>query len=195
MHRLIVDMGNVVVFFDHRRACRQLAALGRPGTTDDEVFDRLFHEPLERQYDEGEISTAEFLAALRSHFGIIESDAAIARAWTDIFQPNETLARQLADLKQTAPRLVLASNTNELHFAAVRALIPHVIALFDALVLSFEVGARKPAERFYQQVLVSAGAAAEDCLYIDDRADFVAAAQALGMQGLVYQPGMVIANV
>jgi hypothetical protein len=77
---LVIDMGNVIAFFDHHRACRQIAALGRPGTTEDEVCDLLFHQPLERQYDTGEISTAAFLTALRTAFGITVPDAVIANA-------------------------------------------------------------------------------------------------------------------
>lgn len=186
---LILDMGNVLVFFDHHRACRRLAALGQPGTTEDDVFDLLFHQPLERHYDCGEITTPTFLATLREAFGITGPDEAIANAWADIFEPNEALAAELPDLRLRFDRLVLASNTNELHIGRVRALIPDTLALFDEQVLSFEVGCRKPAEDFFRRAIDAAGGRPSDCVYADDREDFVAAARELGMNALVYRRG------
>jgi putative hydrolase of the HAD superfamily len=189
MQSLILDLGNVLAFFDHRRACRQIAALGRPGTTEDAVFDLLFNRPLERGYDTGEITTREFIATLRSAFGITAKDDAIAGAWSDIFQPNDDLTGQLPALKAVVKTLVLASNTNELHFHRIRRLMPGAIALFDATVLSFEVGLRKPSVQFYERVVATTGGSAEACMYIDDRPDFVAAAEALGIRGCVYRRG------
>ena|SRR5579864_835830 len=192
MQSLILDLGNVLAFFDHRRACRQIAALGRPGTTEDSVFDLLFHKPLEREYDTGEITTTGFLAALRSAFGITGTDDAIAGAWSDIFQPNEDLAAQLPALKAVVKTLILASNTNELHFTRIRRIMPGTIALFDSTVLSFEVGFRKPSVQFFEQVVAATGGPAARCVYVDDRPDFVAAAEALGMRGCVYERGAAI---
>jgi HAD superfamily hydrolase (TIGR01509 family) len=189
MPSLILDLGNVLAFFDHRRACRQIAALGRPGTTEDAVFDLLFHQPLEREYDTGQITTAAFIGALRSAFGISESDEAIADAWSDIFRPNDDLTAQLPALTAVVQTLVLASNTNELHFNRIRRIMPGAIALFDAMVLSFEVGLRKPSVQFFERVVAATGGPAEACVYVDDRPGFVAAAEALGMRGCVYEPG------
>jgi FMN phosphatase YigB (HAD superfamily) len=189
MESLVLDLGNVLAFFDHRRACRQIAALAQPGTTEDAVFDFLFQHPLERQYDTGQITTTAFIAALRSAFGITAEDDAIAEAWSDIFQPNGDLTGQLPALKAVVKRLVLASNTNELHFNRIWRIMPGAIALFDATVLSFEVGFRKPSGQFFERVIAATGGPAGGCVYVDDRPDFVAAAEALGMRGYVYQPG------
>jgi len=189
MLSLILDLGNVLAFFDHRRACRQIAALAGAGTTEDAVFDCLFHHPLERQYDTGEVTTTDFLAALRSAFGITASDDAIAEAWSDIFEPNHALVAQLPALKAVVKTLILASNTNELHFNRIRRIMPSAIALFDATVVSFEVGLQKPSVQFFERVVAATGGPADACVYIDDRPDFVAAAEGLGMRGCVYQPG------
>jgi FMN phosphatase YigB (HAD superfamily) len=189
MQSLVLDLGNVLAFFDHRRACRQIASLARPGTTEDAVFDLLFHQPLERQYDTGEITTRAFIAALRSAFGITARDEAIAEAWSDIFEPNDDLTGQLPTLKAAAKTLVLASNTNELHFARIGSIMPGAIALFDSTVLSFELGIRKPSVQFFERVIAATGGPAGACVYVDDRPDFVAAADALGMRGCVYRRG------
>jgi putative hydrolase of the HAD superfamily len=192
MRALILDMGNVIVFFDHHRACRQIAALGQPGTTEDAVSNLLFHQPLERHYDCGEISTTTFLATLRETFGITASDEAIARAWSDIFEPNRALAAQMPGLRRRFDRLVLASNTNELHLGRVDALIPETLALFDEQILSFEVGYRKPADEFFRRAIDAGGGDPARCVFVDDREDFVAAAELLGMDAVLYRQDTIL---
>ena len=56
-----------------------------------------------------------------------------------------------------------------------------VAALADALVLSCEVGAAKPAAEIYQRALKQLGAAAEVAVFVDDQPGFCAGATALGI--------------
>lgn len=52
---------------------------------------------------------------------------------------------------------------------------------FDALVLSYEIGCKKPDLRIYQKALEAAQCSPEECIFIDDREDFLAPAHALGV--------------
>jgi putative hydrolase of the HAD superfamily len=56
--------------------------------------------------------------------------------------------------------------------------------LFDAVVISSEVGMRKPEQRIFLHALAKLGLAPQQCVFIDDIEANVAAAQALGMVGL-----------
>ena len=56
---------------------------------------------------------------------------------------------------------------------------------FDALVLSFRVGAVKPESEFWDAALEAAGCEPGECLYADDRPELVAAAAARGIPGFV----------
>lgn len=185
---LILDLGNVVAFFDHRKACRQIAALATTGATPIDVFDQIFGSSLEEDFDCGRITTAEFVGALRSRFGITAPDASIGDAWSDIFLPNDDVASILPLLKRTTSKLVLASNTNELHYRWLASRLSDAFACFDEFVLSFELGVRKPAPAFFQRCVEAAGVEARDCVYVDDREDFVETATAAGMNGLLYEP-------
>ena len=185
---LILDLGNVVAFFDHRRACRQLAALATTGVTPIEVFDQIFGGSLEEDFDCGRITTTEFVGALRTRFGIVAPDASIGDAWSDIFRPNDDVASILPLLKRSTSRLVLASNTNDLHYRWLATRLSEAFACFDEFVLSFEVGVRKPAPAFFQRCVEAAGVEPRECVYVDDRQDFVEIANAIGMTGLLYEP-------
>ena len=58
---------------------------------------------------------------------------------------------------------------------------------FDALVLSCEVGFKKPDPRIYQKALEAAQCQPEECIFIDDREDFLAPARELGITTILAQ--------
>jgi glucose-1-phosphatase len=189
MKTLILDLGNVVAFFDHRRACRQLASLAKKPTTEDTVYQAIFETSLERCFDCGAISASEFTEQLRAVLGLTASDEAIAMSWCDIFWLNDEVVSLLPRIRESGTRLILASNTNELHFQWVLNQFAKPLGLFADFVLSYQLGTRKPAVAFFQRCVETTREEARDCIYIDDRSDFVDIARSLGMTGLVYAPG------
>ncbi len=64
---------------------------------------------------------------------------------------------------------------------------PDVAALFDIQVISALVGLRKPDPRIYQLTADRLGLPIETCLLVDDKPRNTDAAQAAGMQALVFQ--------
>lgn len=188
---LLCDFGNVIAFFDHGKAARQIARLADPPLDPADVFTWVFQTTLEEDYDSGRISTAQFVERLRSGLHLTGTDAEIARAWNDMYEPNPPVADLLLELKRRGVRLVLASNTNELHYEWFRPIFARTLNLFDAEVLSFRVGCRKPDPRFFEAcVRAAADVPRTHCVYVDDRADLIEAAHTLGIRGIVYSPGV-----
>jgi glucose-1-phosphatase len=185
---ILFDFGNVIGFFDHGKACRQLAQLSRAAIDPAAVQAAIFDGELEEDYDTGRLPTGEFLQRLRRELDLDASDADIGRAWSDIFTPNDPVASMMPELKRRGIRLVLGSNTNELHDRWFSRIFAEPLSAFDAKVVSYRVGCRKPDRRFFDACLAAAQVPSSECLYIDDRAEFVAAGRARGMQGLVYTP-------
>lgn len=58
--------------------------------------------------------------------------------------------------------------------------------LFDAVVISCEVGMRKPDERIFRHALDLLGLDAAACVFIDDIEHNVHAAEALGIRGILH---------
>jgi len=195
MKVLVCDLGNVVAFFDHRRACRQLAALEGSQLSADDVFREVFTGTLEHDLDCGRLAPADFVNALRTRLQTTASDGAIARAWSEIFSPNHELLEILGRLKAAGTRLVLASNTNLLHYQAIADRFPELLAPFDDAVLSYQLGHRKPEGEFFEECVRKAGVPAAACVYVDDRQDFVDVARAIGMTGIVYSAGTLGADL
>jgi FMN phosphatase YigB (HAD superfamily) len=182
------DFGNVIAFFDHMIACRRLASLSRPALDAQDVYERVFNTTLEEDYDCGRLSSAAFIDRLRRDLTLDASDEAIAEAWCDIYTPNPVIQELIIEEKRRGTRLVLASNTNELHYQWFSRQFEPVLRLFDELVLSFKVGARKPANAFFEACIRAADRTPDGIIYIDDRRDYVAAGRALGLLAFVYDP-------
>ncbi len=58
---------------------------------------------------------------------------------------------------------------------------------FDELILSCCEGCYKPERRIYELALQRLGTAASASVFIDDRADFIQGAQAVGMHGILFR--------
>jgi len=58
--------------------------------------------------------------------------------------------------------------------------------LFDTVVLSGEVGMRKPEKEIFFHAAATLGLAPAECVFIDDMEANVAAAQACGMTGVLH---------
>jgi glucose-1-phosphatase len=188
---LIFDFGNVIAFFDHGKAARQLAALGRRPLDAQQVYNAIFQTRLEEDYDSGRVTTATFIERLRVDLDLQAADAEIARAWNDIYTPNTAILDAIDQIDRRGARLVLASNTNELHYQWFRPLFAAALDRFDGEVLSFRIGCRKPDPRFFDACMrACAPASVAECLYVDDRADFIEAARGRGLRGIVYRPGV-----
>ena len=76
--------------------------------------------------------------------------------------------------------------TNELHSRHFRRQFAEALRWFDHLVLSHEIGARKPDAAFFRHCEGLAGCRPEECLFIDDLSANVAGARACGWHGIVY---------
>jgi HAD superfamily hydrolase (TIGR01509 family) len=59
--------------------------------------------------------------------------------------------------------------------------------LFDAIIVSSEVGLAKPDHEIYERLLALLSVKPADALMIDDNADNVAGAIAAGMDGLLFR--------
>lgn len=82
-------------------------------------------------------------------------------------------------------RTVFFSNTNAAHWAHVTAHYP-ALALGHQAYLSHEMGLTKPDPASFLRVLELEKCAPADAIFVDDRAENVGAAAALGMDGIVF---------
>jgi HAD superfamily hydrolase (TIGR01509 family) len=85
----------------------------------------------------------------------------------------------IAALRARGARLALVSNCSH----TTRGIVDRLgfEDLFDVVVLSFELGVRKPDAAIYEAALEGVGAQPADALFVDDQTDYCDGARALGI--------------
>jgi putative hydrolase of the HAD superfamily len=183
---IVFDFGNVLGFFDYRLTIERLVRYSPRSA--EEILRFIYGGELEDAYESGRISSADFLSRIRDGCGLTCSDEVLTQAYADMFRPNEEVCTLVPRLKPHY-RLLMGSNTNELHSRHFLRQFADTVRHFDGLVLSHEVGARKPRPEFFHHAQRLAGCPAQECVFIDDLSANVAGARALGWQGIVYARG------
>jgi glucose-1-phosphatase len=181
MRTILFDFGNVIAHFDHRRATRKFAP--QTDLTEVEVFDAIYNTALEEEFELGNINGDEFVHAACAVIGYRDTHARFRQDFVDIFTANPDIISLIPKLKPNY-RLVLASNSNELHAEHIEKKFADTLKLFDALGYSFRAGGRKPHPSFYTHCQTLTGAEPGECLFIDDIMTHVEAAQAFGWQAI-----------
>jgi putative hydrolase of the HAD superfamily len=146
--------------------------------------------------ERGECTPAEFEQLLASRIvrldgGRVPAEGLLARMFAAA-QPCDAMHDLLQQVRRAGLRTGLLSNS----WGAgdyQRDLFP---VRFDAVVISAEVGMRKPEERIFRHAVELIGLPPEECVFIDDIAANVAAAEAIGMTGVLHtEPAATVAHV
>lgn len=136
-------------------------------------------------YEMGLMSNSEFLAFYESAFPDLSADK-ILEIWNSILKdfPHHRLEflKRLSESKKY--KLILLSNTNNLHIEFVKSYVPffkEFESYFDVFYLSHEINLRKPNADIYEFVLNQNNIKAEETLFIDDTTENTEAAKKLGI--------------
>ena len=183
MKTVIFDFGNVVGFFDHGRTLARVAP--HTDLSAAEMFARVYASTLEDEVETGLIDTPEFLRRVHQLWDLRCELEYLAESIADIFTPNPEVCELIPQLRPRY-RVLLGSNTNEVHATHFRRQFAEVLGHFDGLVLSYEIGQRKPHAGFFEHCQRLAGCAPQECLFIDDLPANVEGARACGWHGVVY---------
>ncbi|TYK53448.1 HAD family phosphatase [Actinomadura decatromicini] len=145
--------------------------------------------------EDGSLPVAEFEGLLAAELRTVEGDpveaAGLIARMFGAFAPVHPMYDALRAVRAAGARTALLSNSWGNDY-------PHDLFadLFDAVVISSEVGLRKPDERIFRHALGLLGLDAADCVFIDDIEHNVRAAEALGIRGIHHTaPGATIAEL
>lgn len=175
---LFFDLGGVLIDFSHEKMCKNIADLCDLDL--DMVKGHLFEKNLSEMYERGIIDSKtlyEHFCQLSAHTFSFED---LMLAASDIFKVKEEMPPLLESLKKQGLHLFLLSNTCEAHIEYAKKNFPF-LGLFDGLILSYEVAARKPEPEIFDAALEHAQASAEGSFFTDDVEMHVAAAKNCGI--------------
>ena len=179
---VLFDLGNVLVHLRFERALARLAALS--GRCSPLELRQLVSSPLKQDFDRGLLDERTFLARLAEAIGAPGVDRrALVAAWVDIFDRWPEAEALLEEVLARGHRAYVLSNTDAIHYPHIRASVP-VLARLHGEYLSYEAHVLKPDPAYFQGALAQLGLQAAECVFVDDLAENVAAAEALGIRGV-----------
>jgi len=186
---LLFDLGNVLLFFDHGKALRALAAHLNPLTAmyiwarKNEFLKELRSEA--DLLESGRMDLEQFYTRLKGKIGLTIEFPRFQAIWNDIFTPNEPVIALAQALATRYPCYIL-SNTNASHLEYVRATYPQ-LSFARGYAASHELGVMKPAREFFVKALQQLGLQPADAVFIDDLAENVSGAREAGLDSFQYQ--------
>nr|WP_316643219.1 HAD-IA family hydrolase [uncultured Roseateles sp.] len=177
---LLFDVGGVLIDIDFKRALRSWAQAS--GADEALLAQRFAFDQAYEAHERGELSSAEFFAALRSTLQIQLSQAQWLAGWNAIFLgPIAGVTELLRELGALLP-IYLFSNTNAAHHAFWGSQYPDLLAPVQRVFCSHEIGLRKPTVESYRRVIAELGFAPERIAFFDDSALNLEGARQAGLQ-------------
>jgi epoxide hydrolase-like predicted phosphatase len=191
MQGLIVDWGGVLTMPIHTAIGRWLKATGVDHDHYGQVV-RRWVEPLPgesspvHRLERGELAVEEFehllSAALAREGSMVEAQGLVGRMFADLAIYEDSMTSMVTRARAAGIRTALLSNSwgNEYDRSDWHE-------MFDTVVISGEVGMRKPEPEIFELILDRIGLPADECVFIDDMAHNIVAAQQAGLAGIVHR--------
>jgi putative hydrolase of the HAD superfamily len=178
------DLGKVIVDFDHSRAARELLKVTQLSL--EEAMAVLMDGELVSEYETGRLSSQEHYRKVCRRLQMEVSMEKFRELWGSMFLPEPLLSEPFLQALKKRYRLMLLSNTNEIHFDFVIQHYP-ILKVIEERLLSYQAGCMKPEARIFELAIDKAGVAPESIFFIDDRPENIEAAKRAGIQALMFQ--------
>jgi HAD superfamily hydrolase (TIGR01509 family) len=195
---IIFDLGGVFINLDNQRTEDAFVAKGVKRFK--EFFGHGHADAFFKEYEVGKINDAQFIANIKSLADIDLADEDVIQAWNvmllDFPEERITLLKKLAKKY----RIFLFSNTNAMHYAAVRDIYRDAFSEelddhFEKTYYSHLMGMRKPTVESFRHIIDENGLNAGETLFVDDALINVRGAEAAGLKGLFLQPGTTVTDI
>ena len=181
---IVFDLGKVLVDFDYYIAARRIAARSMQPPENLDAF--LSSSPALVDFETGLITRQEFFDQVRNATGFLGDIHEFGGMFADIFTEMPPMIELHADLRRRGFKTYIFSNTNDLAVEHIRRNFPF-FQNFDGYICSYEVKAMKPDAPIYQSLEAMTGKRGAEILYIDDRAENIAAGAARGWRTILHE--------
>ena len=181
---VVFDLGKVLLDFDYSIAAHKIAARGTIAAEEIKRF--IDHSPLLFRYETGLINKQQFFDEICALSGFCGDLDEFGGFFSDIFVPIAPMVALQAELRERGVPTYIFSNTNDLAVSHIRGRFPF-FGNFDDYIFSYEHGAMKPDARLYEVVEKKSGHRGAELLYLDDRAENIAAGAARGWQVILQE--------
>jgi len=181
---IVFDLGKVLVDFDYSIAARRVAARSTQPPENLDAF--LSSSRALVDFETGAITRQEFFDQVRSAAGFQGDLREFGDMFADIFTEMPPMIALQAGLRRHGHKTYIFSNTNDLAIEHIRRNFPF-FQNFDGYIYSYEVKAMKPEAPIYEALERMTGRRGADLVYLDDRAENIAAGAARGWRAILHE--------
>lgn len=175
----LIDIGRVLLDFNFERSLARLIPPPPGGSTLDMTARMAALLAKKDEFEAGRMPMDDYIDWALGMLGSSATPADFKHAWCDIFTLNQPMWDTVERLRAADHRLILFSNTNELHWPWLLEQHP-ALSKFDGAVLSFEIGAVKPEPAFYTRAIAEFSLIPSETGYLDDLPENIAAGREHG---------------
>ena len=186
---IVFDMGNVLVYYDPMRVCRQCMT---DETEIEKVRTSVFVSPEWLLLGMGLISEEAALEKMQARLPqghAREAAEFCLKHWHEYCMWEIPGMRELVyELKAEGYRIYLCSNASLRMLTCYQKVIP-AIEVFDGILFSAEEKCMKPQKEMYHHLYERFGLKPEECFFIDDMPANIQGAKETGMDGHCFADG------
>lgn len=186
IRNIVLDMGNVL--FDYNPKAMTDYFLPNGSKEDKELFlQEFFNKEEWNDRDLGILTDEEVYesVAKRLPARLHEPLRQCLQHWEKCMVPFEEAREFVRYIREKGYGLYVLSNASTTFYAYFPKFSP--LYWFDGIVISSDIHLLKPDPAIYKYLLTKYGLKPEQCLFIDDRADNVEGARAVGMEAAVFK--------
>lgn len=179
---IIFDFGDVICFWDEKIIGPDRATMH--GLPPDSIRETIFE--YQRHGGEGKYHSIQDFLDRSDHQTPVTRDLAhqVFQEWEESGAVDARIVRLIEQLKPHYKIGLLSNYTKGLEEALLDKYKIH--QLFDAVASSYTIKIRKPQPDAYHQILKLLEVQASQALFVDDKERNVVAAEAIGMQGIIF---------
>ncbi|MFZ4619833.1 MAG: HAD family hydrolase [Bacteroidota bacterium] len=143
-------------------------------------------KPFIRLYEEGKMTTEEFIDGLFAIFDCRFPREQILESFNDIIVADNQEIIPFVEAVKEQYRIAVLSNTCACHWEKVES-ISSIVKYFPGIFTSFDLGVMKPDRKIYEHVCSTMNVLPQEVLFIDDLAENISGAVNIGMKGIIFR--------
>lgn len=179
-----LDLGKVLIDFDYAMAGQRILEISPLPLS---KIAKILSEPkLLFEFETGKLSAIEYYKIICEALEIQIPLDEFRILWGSMFLPEPLVSEEFLQNLKRKHRLILLSNTNEIHFEYLVERFP-ILNLIEERLLSYRVGYMKPDPQIFQLAIEKAGKVPEKIFFADDRLENVEGARAAGIQAIQFK--------
>lgn len=182
---IIFDFGGVLIDLDYAKTIEAFKSLGIENF--DELYSQANQSGLFDSIETGKISSQYFINELLKLLPAGTTPNQVVHAWNAMLLsvPQQTI--DLLSSLQGKYRILMLSNTNAIHIEKAWRIWEQTSTIspetyFEKILLSHEIGMRKPNPETFQWVVNQFNLNTEKTLFIDDSIQHIEGAQSIGLR-------------